>query len=141
VVFVKTTYRMPIQGPMRRSSVELPLTLDTISEGPSPQFAVGCTIQETDLWESKPWTDVVVRGHVRSADQRMVMGLDAGVRIGERCKWVRVHGDRQVRVRAGRLSFSEPEPFSAIELSWRRAYGGIDLTIPHEAPRSALDLF
>ncbi|PRQ04059.1 hypothetical protein ENSA5_11070 [Enhygromyxa salina] len=140
-VFIKLTHVLPSHGPMRRAEGDLPLTLDTVSEGPNEQFGVGCTVQETDLWELKPWTDVVVRGHVRSPAGRPIQTMNAGVVVGRRQKWIRVLGDRRVLHRGGRLQFSEPEPFTALELSWRRAYGGIDLSLPHAPVEDMLDLF
>jgi hypothetical protein len=49
-------------------------------------------------------------------------------------------GDRRVVYRGGRLRFTEPEPFVAIALSWRRAYGGVDLTVPHADPEDLVDI-
>ncbi len=141
VVFVKTTFTLPAAGPMRRATADLPLTCDTISEGPDEQFPVGCTLAETDLWALKPWTDVVVRGHVRAPGGEPVRTMNAGVRVGHRQKWVRVFGDRRVVVREGRPSFTEPEPFDALELSWRRAYGGVDLGIAHAPVETMFDFF
>lgn len=141
VVFVKLSYALPMRGPMSRAQTDLPLTIDTLSEGPSEQFAVGCTLDETDLWELKPWTDVIVKGHARAPGERPVQSMNAGVSVGRQHKWVRVIGDRRVSYRGAQLQFSEPEPFTAIELSWRRAYGGVDLSVPHPPVERMLDLF
>lgn len=140
VVFVKMTYTLS-SGPMRRAPADLPLTTDSVFEGPDEQFPVRCTIQETDLWESKPWTDVVVRGHVLAVGGRPVQAMYAGVQVGHREKWVGVFGDRRVIRRGGQLWFTEPEPFVSLELSWRRAYGGIDLSLPHHPVENAVDFF
>jgi hypothetical protein len=141
VVFIKTTYSLGAGESMRRAMVDLPLTLETESEGPDERFPIGCTISETDLWESKPWTDVVVRGHVQALGGRPVQTMNAGVQVGARQKWVRVFGDRRVIRQHGQRVFSEPEPFTAIELSWRRAYGGVDLSLPHAPVEDMLDFF
>jgi hypothetical protein len=141
VAFIKLSYKLPQYGPMRRAKRDLPLTLESVSQGPDEHFPVACTLRETDLWESKPWTDVVVSGHVRSPGERPVHTMHAGVCVGRRQKWVRVFGDRRVHRVAGQLHFTEPEPFTAIELSWRRAYGGIELSLPHEPLADMLDLF
>lgn len=139
-VFVKTTYVLPQYGPLRRAAQDLPLTLATLSEGPDEGFPVGCTIQETDLWELKRCTDVVVRGHVRADADRPVTSMNAGVVVAGREKWIRVIGDRHVVYRGGRLHFTDPSPFVAIELSWRRAYGGIDLSLRHPQPEDLADM-
>lgn len=141
VVFVKTTYVLPQHGPLRRAADDLPLTVDTVSEGPDQGFPVGCTLAETDLWELKPCTDVVVRGHVQALGGRPITSMNAGVSVAGREKWIRVFGDRRAVYRDGRLCFTDPEPFTAIELSWRRAYGGVDLTVPHPEPESLSDVF
>lgn len=137
-VFIKTTWMLSA-GAMRRAEADLPLTTDSVFEGPDEQFPVRCTIQETDLWEAKPWTDVVVRGHVRAPGARPVQTMNAGVQVGHRQKWVRVFGDRRLVRHGGQLWFTEPEPFVALELSWRRAYGGIDLSLAHAPVESAAD--
>lgn len=139
-VFVKTTYTLTA-GTMRRADNNLPLTTDSVFEGPDERFPVRCTVQETDLWEAKPWTDVVVRGHVQAPGGRPVQSMNVGVQVGERPKWVRVFGDRRVVRSDGRLWFTEPEPFVTIELSWRRAYGGIDLGLLHDPVEDAADFF
>ena len=132
VVFVKLSYTLAGPGPMVRARRDLPLTFDTESEGPDDRFTVGCTVSETDLWALKPWTDVVVRGQVHAPQGRPTRGMSVGLQVGRRVKWLRVFGDRRVRATASAIEFTEPEPFTTMELSWRRAYGGIDPSVPHE---------
>lgn len=130
-VFVKRTFALRPGQPMRRADEDRPLTESTVVEGPDRRFAVGRTLAETDLWESKPWTDVVVHGHARAPGGRPVERMTLGVRVGGREKWIHAIGDRRVVVRGGRRRFTRPEPFAVLPLTWRRAYGGIDLSVPH----------
>lgn len=140
-VFAKTTYVLRSGVAMVRAMADLPLTVESVTEGPDQQFPIACTVEETDLWESKPWTDVIVRGHVQAFGGRPVQSMSAGVRVGNREKWVQVFGDRRVVRRNGQLCFTEPEPFAALELSWRRAYGGIDPSVLHAPVEDAFDFF
>lgn len=74
----------------------------------------------------KPTTDVLVRGEAFST-QGPVRVLDTHVQIGALEKTVRVWGRRSIQVDAhGRLSFSQPEPFTSAPLTWDEAYGGRD---------------
>jgi hypothetical protein len=74
----------------------------------------------------KSSTDVLVRGEAFSTRGPVRM-LDTHVQIGALEKTVRVWGRRSIQVHAdGRLSFSQPEPFTSAPLTWDEAYGGRD---------------
>lgn len=141
-VFVKMTYLLPPagEGPLVRAVTDLPLQEGPLSEGGDRKYAVACTTHDGDLW-GKPWTDVVVSGHVRAPGGRPTTRMRAAVMVGEGGKSIEVFGDRWVGVRAGQLVFSEPEEFVSLELSWRRAYGGIDLHIPNQPVLEFTDIF
>ncbi|GEM_PF-3073270 len=132
VVFVKTTHTLVAGEPMARAPVDLPLTVETISDAADDAYPVRCTERETDLWELKPCTDVVVRGHVHTAGGHPRAVMDAGVCVGTRQKWIRITGDRHVELVHGGVRFSPADPFVSMPLSWRRAYGGVDLGLPLE---------
>ena len=83
VVFAKTTYVLPQYGALRRAEQDQPLTVETVLEGPDERHPFGCTVQETDLWELKPYTDVVVRGHIQAPYP--VASLNAGVVVAGAC--------------------------------------------------------
>jgi len=81
---------------------------------------------ESDLVASKPFTDVVVLGKAHAPSGRTAYHLDCGVQVGPLGKTVRVYGARRVRERAlGGLQFTDPEPFSEMELGYRFAFGGV----------------
>jgi hypothetical protein len=128
--FVKVTLALAHGRPMRALPERRPLHFETLDEPAQQERPVACPLIETDLWPSKPGIDVVVRGHVRTPGERPRSEHAAGVVVGERQKWIRVFGDRRVIHQGHALRFDAPEPFTAIELSWQRAYGGIDATVP-----------
>jgi hypothetical protein len=75
---------------------------------------------------SKVLTDVILTGsgHARAP----VTSLDTALELGAARKAVRVIGERRVEVRAGgQLSFSAPERFTAMPITWDLAYGGRDV--------------
>jgi hypothetical protein len=130
LAFVKVTHSLAHGRPMRDLAERRALHFETREEPAQPHLPVACPLIETDLWPSKPGIDVVVRGHVRTPDEQPLRELAAGVVIGNRQKWVRVFGDRRVIHHGYGLRFDVPEPFTALELGWHRAYGGIDTTVP-----------
>lgn len=74
----------------------------------------------------KPSTDVLVRGSGYSTRGPVRM-LDTAVSVGPMRKRVRAWGERAMRVMpGGALSFSQPEPFTEVPLTWELAYGGRD---------------
>jgi hypothetical protein len=82
---------------------------------------------ENDLAPYKLATDVVVVGTARTASGQPVAQLDASVEVGRFKKTIRVVGDRHCHFRAGQPPiFSEPAPFTEMEVRYDRAYGGKD---------------
>jgi hypothetical protein len=128
--FVKITLALVDGRPMRALAERRALHFETHDEPAQPHQPVACPLVETDLWPSKPGIDVIVRGHVRTPGERPLSEHAAGVIVGERQKWIRVFGDRRVIHHGYGLRFDAPEPFTALELSWQRAYGGIDTSVP-----------
>jgi hypothetical protein len=104
----------------------------TLHEDPSPlreaiktDDKTGELLHEFDLYPFKLRTDVVLHGKAGSADP--VLGLTCAVRVGAYEKRILVTGNRRCALsRSGELLFSEPEPFTAIALSYANAYGGRD---------------
>ena len=141
LAFAKMTVSLPMRGPMRSLPERRPLQETTLSDPPAPGQPVACPVLDTDLWPTKPGVDVVVRGHVRSPGERPVPTLDAGVKVGRREKWVRVFGERCAIHRRSTIEFSPPEPFTAMELTWRRAFGGIDPTLRLQEMHDIVDFF
>lgn len=75
----------------------------------------------SDLHIGKPGTDVLVTGHAKAPNGRPTPEMLVSVAVAERQKTIRVCGDRVWR-RDG--TPTEPHPFTAMPLTWERAYGG-----------------
>ena len=131
-VCVKRTYSLVHGRRMMRSQHELPLYLQPVDENADGAEPVDCPVAECDVTPRKLCTDIVVHGHVRSPGAVSVTSTRAAVRIGECWKHVSVTGDRWVTWRPDgtRPSFGTPEPFTELPLTWRRAFGGIDASVP-----------
>lgn len=81
----------------------------------------------SDLVGYKPGTDVVVHGSARSP--RPVSRMTVRVEVGDhRPHEANVIGKRRCEHHAGRVTFSDPEPFDKMPLRYENAYGGRD---PH----------
>ena len=78
---------------------------------------------EADLVLGKSTTDIVVVGHAHAPPGTSVTNLDAGFRVGQVQKIVRVIGDRTWTPRGP----TAPEPFTRMPLVYERAFGGVDL--------------
>jgi hypothetical protein len=97
--------------------------------------------EETDLVPYKLATDVVVIASARAPDEQPVRWMDAMVGVGARWKAIRVVGDRCCLWRPRRApDFTDPAPFTAMEIRYDLAYGGEDLVsdpiVPFYYPRN-----
>jgi hypothetical protein len=83
---------------------------------------------ESDFVPFKLATDVVLNGRAYAPGGKPVHGLTATLAIGSRRKEVLVIGDRVAHFRdGGTPAFTEPVPFTEMELRYERAYGGVDV--------------
>lgn len=83
---------------------------------------------ESDFVPYKLATDVVLDGYAYAPGGRPVRELTASLTIGAHRKDLCIIGDRICQYRAGRMPlFTEPEPFTRMELRYERAYGGVDI--------------
>jgi hypothetical protein len=83
---------------------------------------------EADVVPYKPRADIVLVGQAHAPPRKLARALDASLRVGRVKKVVRVIGDRRWTC-GGRLlpaAFAAPVPFKAMELTYARAFGGID---------------
>ena len=78
---------------------------------------------DTDMVPVKTTTDVIVAGHAHAPDSRPTTYSDAGLRVGNLVKTLRITGDRQW----GPAGASSPQPFTTMPLLYERAFGGVDL--------------
>ncbi len=84
---------------------------------------------EADTVSFKPAADIVLVGYAHAPRGRRVTQLEAILKVGNLQKSIRVFGDRKWRFAsklAGAPVFTSPEPFQSMELTYERAFGGID---------------
>jgi len=125
-VLVKRSYRIVPGQPLQRLETARPfLEVDQYWDEGDPTWS---TVKlENDLAPYKLATDVVIIGKACSANMVPVTQLDVRARIGRFSKTVRVIGDRHCIYRPGeRPLFTDPLPFTDMELRYDRAYGGKD---------------
>jgi hypothetical protein len=83
---------------------------------------------ESDAVPYKPRADVVLVGHAHAPPGKAAKAMDVALRVGELHRTIRVFGDRSWSC-GGRLlpaGHSDPKPFKTMELTYARAFGGID---------------
>lgn len=133
-LLVKRTYDILPNAPAARAEADLPLTaIDKYWDMGDPQTS---TVQfESDLAPFKPLTDVVFVGKAVSQGGRPVTAMDVGLQVeGSGSKIIRVLGDRRCLAKGGRLVFTEPKPFTEMDLRYDFAYGGKDKKSLPEGP-------
>lgn len=97
-------------------------------------------VAEAEMVPFKLRTDVVVTGDVVAPGERPTREGYAGVEVGEHRKYVRVLGDREIeRTRNRGLEFTRPEPYTRMPLTWDRAYGGVDPSVPRNEDPSTVE--
>ncbi len=105
-----------------------PLTRDLLRPDAPSELEVG-----SDCWIDRPWVDVIVEGSAYA--MRPVQRMTIAIQVGRHDKRVEVIGRRLAQWSAAqRIAFTEPEPFTQMELGLDRAYGGIDLRVPMPEP-------
>jgi hypothetical protein len=78
----------------------------------------------SELHLPKPGTDVIVNGEACAPRGRAVTQLDVGVRVGARCKYARVFGDRLWTPGYRVVEPCRPQPFVRMPIVYERAFGG-----------------
>jgi hypothetical protein len=125
-VVVKRTYRIVPDRPAERAEQDRPLRqIDHYWDDGDPEWS---TVQyESELVPCKAATDVVVIGKAYAPRGTPTEQMTVGVQVGERKKVLAVTGNRRCRYREGGAPiFTEPEPFTEMEIRYDRAYGGRD---------------
>jgi hypothetical protein len=98
---------------------------------------------ESDFIPFKVATDVVFDGLAHAPDGASTEECLASLQVGERRTTVAVIGDRVARhAGGGTPTFTDPVPFTTMELRYERAYGGTDVysdpKVPYPYPRNPL---
>lgn len=90
---------------------------------------------ESDFVPFKLATDVVFNGVAYSPDGRPTDRLVAELQVHKTRKRIQVLGDRICEYRAGQTpAFTDPKPFTTMELKYERAYGGVDIFSNPQVP-------
>ncbi len=133
-VLIKRTYDIRSgQAATRSESVQPLLRGDVYYDDGDPQTA---TVKyENDLAPFKLATDVVVIAKAHAPNAHPVSQIDVALFVDGHKKVIRVYGDRQcVYRRMLSPGFTEPKPFTEMEIRYERAYGGKDLLSKPELP-------
>jgi hypothetical protein len=124
-VLVKRTYEIAPGQRCRRAAVDARITPGDIYYDDPMNSAVKF---ESDFVPFKIATDVVLHGKAYAPNGRSANTVIASLQIGRSRKDILVIGDRVCRYREkGAPAFSDPKPFVTMDISYDRAYGGIDI--------------
>jgi hypothetical protein len=98
---------------------------------------------ESDFVPFKPATDIVLNGVAYAPGGTPSHACQVSVQVADRVKSIAVMGDRVARYADGSGPvFTDPKPFTSMELRYERAYGGTDvysdLIVPYAYPRIPL---
>jgi len=125
-VLVKRTYDIRCGKMAIRASADRPLVkVDEYYDHGDPEW---CTVKyETDLTPYKPATDVVVIGKAYAPAGQSTRQMDIAIEVANIRKVIRVTGERRCLYRQNKPpAFTDPQPFTEMEIRYERAYGGRD---------------
>lgn len=83
-------------------------------------------LYETDLFHTKPQTDVILHGHAYAPVGKPVTKMDVELKIDRFAKRLRVLGDRFWASGLWGMKMTEPIPFEKMPITYERAFGGWD---------------
>jgi hypothetical protein len=125
-VVVKRTYRIKPGSIVERCEEDRELRkIDEYYDRGDPEWA---TVQhEYELAPYKPFVDIAVIGKAYAPEGKPTTQMTASVRVAGMKKTIAVFGDRECHHREDQDPvFSDPKPFSEMEIRYERAYGGRD---------------
>lgn len=124
-ILLKRTYRITPGKPCARADADKKLVPGDVHWGDPMNTSVK---HEADYAPFKLATDVVLNGTAYAPGGRPTSTMTASLQVGRFRKDVRVFGDRFIRANGNREpTFTEPKPFTKMELRYERAYGGVDI--------------
>jgi hypothetical protein len=124
VVVIKGTFVLPKPGEaVRLANEQLPLVMADTFTG-EPGFSA--PVLEVDYAPRKPACDLLLTGHAHAPAGRQVTRLRCSLRVGSMHKTFDVVGDRVWQAGVTGITASAPQHFSAMPVSYDRAYGGAD---------------
>jgi len=131
-VLLKRSYTIVPGGRCARADADRKLVPGDVHFGDPMNSSVKL---ESDFVPFKLATDVVLNGTAHAPGGRPVRALTASLIVGQFRKDVRVIGDRTALYQEGADPlFTEPAPFTTMELRYERAYGGIDIYSDPKVP-------
>lgn len=125
-VLVKRTYRIVSDRRAERAAADHELRqIDLYYDDGDPSWST--VKHEAELAAYKTSTDVVVIGRAYAPHAVPVHQLLVGVQVADRQKTLLVTGDRRCSYRPrAEPVFTDPTPFTEMEIRYDRAYGGQD---------------
>lgn len=120
-LIVKGTFDVRRDGRTRLARAQLPLSGDEHEgDGATP------VRYESDLVPFKPRADLLCVGRAYAPEGQLVTSLAVRFGLVDRPKEIRVIGDRRLRMVGPTPEIGPPEPFTSMDLSYCRAFGGAD---------------
>lgn len=131
-LLLKRTYGIVPGGRCARAASDHKLVPGDVHHGDPMNTTVKL---ESDFVPFKLATDVVLNGTAYAPGGQPARALIASLSVGQRRKDVLVVGDRVCRYRdGGEPVFTDPEPFTTMDLRYERAYGGFDIYSDPKVP-------
>jgi len=123
IVAAKATFSIHDDGSLRLATDQEPVCL-------APRYigdpASSTLAQDSDVYLSKPATDVTLHGHAYAPGGVQATQVDVTLVVGERRKTLRVYGDRVWEKGLAGPRLPPPDPFVRVKLCYENAYGGVD---------------
>ena len=119
---VKGTFELGTGPVAARSAEQVGL------EGDVPEAEGSQAIRyASDFAPFKPRADLLLTGTAQAPGGKPAMAVQVGFRVGSLSRTLMVVGERRVTHGLLAMAPAQPEPFTALPLSWSRSYGGADL--------------
>jgi hypothetical protein len=124
-VLLKRTYDMIPDRPCVRAENDRPLVPGDVPWGNPMNSSVR---YESDFVPYKLGTDIVLNGKAHAPGGTPTSAFTVAMKVEKHRKDIRVTGDRKIHsVKSGIPIFSDPKPFTTMDLRYERSYGGIDV--------------
>lgn len=136
-VICKGTFTIPAKGKAEIAYEQMPIffgdELYDPARGGSVKF-------EADTVPFKPKADIVLVGKAYAPEGRSVPSVDVTLQVGNLKRTIRVFGDRHWDFTSDLLapSISPPLPFKSMELTYEKAFGGMDPLTGGRCPENPL---
>lgn len=137
IAIVKATYTLPRGSePLTLAGEQRPLTEADEFVG---EPGLSAPLRETDYAHRKPGCDVLLIGSAYAPGGAPVRSVPVSLQVGALTKRFNVIGDRQWNKDSTGVRASPPRPFTAMPLTYERAFGGVDRT--REAESGKVETF